>query len=187
MRSPAPMFSLTKIITLALSLLLPSSLWAECADWQDRELRKLHSKDSVDLCTLTEGKPLLVINTASFCGYTGQFAGLEALHQQYKDKGLVVLGFPSNDFRQESAKEAETAKVCYVNYRVSFTMFSPVAVRGEEADKLFKYLAAKSSAPSWNFNKFLVSADGQTVQHFSSGVAPDSATLTQAIERELAL
>ncbi|RDH43355.1 glutathione peroxidase [Zooshikella ganghwensis] len=158
---------------------------ASCPEYLNVTLRKLHSQDSVNLCQVTAGKPVLIVNTASHCGFTPQFKALESLHKQYKDKGLVILGFPSNDFRQEAKNEAKTAKVCYVNYGVTFTMLSPSSVTGDQANSVFKYLATKATPPKWNFYKYLVSADGATVKAFASATEPNSDAFLQAIEQLL--
>lgn len=155
---------------------------AACADMFDHEMRKLHSKQQVDICKLVSGKPALIINTASHCGYTRQFKGLEALYQRYKDQGLVVIGFASDDFNQEAKDEAKAADICYVNYGVTFTMLAPSAVKGEQANPVFKVLGEKSQSPKWNFNKYLVSNDGSLIQHFGSNVKPSDAKLNSAIE-----
>lgn len=173
---------------LALAVLLgvaPAALAADCPAFLDHDFKRLRSSQSINLCTEYAGKPLLIVNTASHCGYTPQFKGLEALHQKYKARGLVVVGFPSDDFKQEAKDEAETADVCYVNFGVTFTMLSPSAVTGSAANPVFQELGRRSDAPSWNFNKYLVSADGNVVQHFESGVRPDSVELRQAIEQLL--
>ena len=155
---------------------------ADCPAFLDHEFRRLHSTQNVNLCAEYAGKPLLIVNTASHCGYTKQFKGLEALHRKYQARGLVVVGFPSNDFRQEASEEAETADVCYVNYGVTFTMLAPSPVKGRDANPVFQELNRRSEAPGWNFNKYLVSADGKVVQHFDSNVTPDSKQLDEAIE-----
>ena len=123
--------------------------------------------------------------SASHCGYTRQFKGLEALYQQYKDRGLQVVGFASNDFRQEASSEEQAAQVCYVNYGVTFTILAPTHVRGDNANQVFAELARQSSEPSWNFNKYLVDASGKLVQHFGSNIGPQSAQLRNAIEGQL--
>ena len=173
---------------LAASLLLAatsSASAAECPEFLDHDFKKLRAPQSVNLCEVAAGKPMLIVNTASHCGFTPQFEGLEALHQKYKARGLVVVGFPSDDFRQEADDEAETAEVCYVNYGVTFTMLAPTPVKGSQANPVFRELGRRSSEPAWNFNKYLVSADGQVVQHFASKVTPESATLNDAIEQVL--
>jgi len=139
----------------------------------------------VNLCKAFAGKPILVINTASHCGFTPQFKSLEAVHQKYKDRGLAVVGFSSDDFNQEAKDEAKAADMCFVNYGVTFTMLAPQHVKGPEANAVFKELARQTQEPKWNFNKYLVGADGKVVQYFGSGVAPDSQQFTDAIEKLL--
>lgn len=188
-----------KIILLALmALLLPALAQAQstaeqpikkqnnCQDFTNVTLRKLRSKEFVNLCQF-ENQPLLIVNTASNCGFTPQFAGLEAVYNKYKDQGLVLLGFPSDDFFQEENNEQDTAKVCFVNYGVTFTMFATSAVRGSDANPIFKHLNSQTSSPNWNFYKYLVSADRKTITRFNSKVAPESEKLTAAIEATLAI
>lgn len=158
---------------------------SECREAFSHSMKKLHSASELSLCELTAGKPLLIVNTASHCGFTPQFEQLEAIHKQYKDQGLVVLGFASNDFKQEAKSEEEAAEVCYVNYGVSFTMFAPSSVRGEEANPVFSWLADETKAPRWNFNKYLVSADRKSIRHFGSFTKPSSRKFTAAIEKTL--
>jgi len=173
---------------LALAVLAVSATanaGAACPVYLDQTMRRLHSQEDVNLCEVTAGKPVLIVNPASHCGYTPQFKGLEALHQSYKDRGLVVVGFASDSFRQEADSEAEAADVCFVNYGVSFTMLAPTPVRGSGANPVFQKLGAEAGEPKWNFNKYLVDADGNVVEHFDSGVRPDSSTMTAAIEKVL--
>lgn len=151
----------------------------------DHELRRLHSSEVVDLQERLGGAPLLLVNTASRCGFTGQFEGLEALHQRYHERGLRVAGFSSNDFNQEIDEEG-AAEVCFVNFGVTFDMFAPIAVRGPEAHPLFAELARQSEAPRWNFTKYLVNADGEVVAHFGPSVRPDSRQMRRAVEALLA-
>ncbi|MCB2253322.1 redoxin domain-containing protein [Pseudomonas chlororaphis] len=159
---------------------------AECPALLQGSLPKLRAKETIDLCQSFAGKPLVVVNTASFCGFAPQFKGLEALYQRYKDQGLEVLGVPSDDFKQESKDGAETAKVCYVNYGVTFTMTESQPVRGADAVHLFKVLAEQSSAPKWNFYKYVVDRQGKVIASFSSVTKPDSPELIEAVEKALA-
>jgi glutathione peroxidase len=180
--------SITRLFALALLTLLGNgtpAMAAGCPAWLDHDFQKLHSSESVNLCKLAAGKPLLIVNTASHCGFTPQFKGLEALHEKYSDRGLVMIGFPSNDFLQESKDQAETATICYMNYGVKFTMLAPTAVRGADANPVFRELARQTTQPGWNFNKYLVAPDGKVIAHFGSTVTPDSKTLNQAIEKLL--
>lgn len=155
---------------------------ADCPDFLDYDLPRLHSNESVNLCQLASGKPLLVVNTASHCGYTRQFEGLEDLHQNYKDRNLVVVGFASNDFNQEAKTEEEAARVCRENFGVTFTMVAPSYVKGQRANPIFREINRQSRAPGWNFNKYLINPRGGVVNHFGSRVEPDDKTLLEAIE-----
>jgi glutathione peroxidase len=172
---------------LLLTVMLPAPLIAsdKCPSWMNHDFKQLHSINVINLCEMVGNKPVLVVNTASHCGFTYQFTGLEKLHQRYKDQGLVVVGFSSNDFNQEAATEAKTANICYFNYGVKFTMMAPISVKGESAHRFFKSLAEKSQMPSWNFNKFLIDPSRKTVTHFSTQVSPESSTLRLAIEQVL--
>lgn len=153
-----------------------------CPAFLDQAFTRLRSTEQINLCKAFAGRPLLIVNTASHCGFTGQFEGLEALYQKYRARGLVVVGFPSDDFHQEAATEAEAAEVCYVNYGVKFPMLSPSVVTGRKANPVFLELARQTREPRWNFNKYLVAADGKVVGHYGSSVAPDSKELNAAIE-----
>lgn len=157
---------------------------ADCPGFLDHEFRKLHSSQIVNPCDEFAGRPILVVNTASHCGFTPQFAGLEKLYQKYKSQGLVILGFPSDDFNQAAANEEKAAEVCFINYGVSFPMMSPISVKGDSAHPLFTALAESTNAPSWNFNKYLIDPDGE-ITHFRSGVTPQSELLTSHIEKVL--
>jgi len=129
---------------------------------------KLQDDSPQNLCQYS-GKVVLVVNTASYCGFTYQYQGLEALYQKYKDRGLVILGFPSNDFFQEKSNNKDIADFCYNTYGVVFPMFAKSAVRGKDANALFKALAqATGKAPSWNFNKYLIDRSGRVVSHYGS-------------------
>ena len=167
------------------TLLVAAQASAACPDYLDTEMRKLHSKETINFCESYAGQPMLFINTASHCGYTSQFKGLEALYQRYKDQGLVLVGFTSNDFRQAAKDEAKAADICYINYGVTFTMLAPSHIKGDEANPVFAELADQTRAPSWNFNKYLVDREGKVVQHFGSNTKPDSDKLTAAIENVL--
>ena len=159
---------------------------ADCPDLLQGSLPKLRAKESIDLCQRYADKPLVVINTASFCGFAPQFEGLEALNQRYKAQGLEMLGVPSNDFKQESKDSAETAKVCYANYGVTFTMTEPQKVRGDDATHLFQVLAKQSSAPKWNFYKYVIDRQGKVIANFSSLTKPDDPEFLAAIEKAIA-
>lgn len=152
-----------------------------CPAWLDQSFKQLHSSNTINLCDNYNAKPILIVNTASHCGFTHQFSGLEALHQKYKQSGLRVIGFASNDFNQAAKSEAKAASICYENYGVTFTMMAPISVKGDKAHPLFKAIAGKSQQPGWNFTKYLISADGKTVQHFSTSTSPESKKLNSAI------
>ena len=147
---------------------------------------RLQDEAPQSLCQYS-GKVLLVVNTASFCGFTGQYEGLEALHQRYQARGLVVLGFPSNDFAQESGDNQQIAAFCSNTFGVKFPMFTKTGVKGDAASPLYRQLAQQSGkAPGWNFYKYLVGRDGQVLGSYSSMTGPDNAGLVRAIEKALA-
>lgn len=168
------------------TLSVQASADADCPTLLQYEHSKLRSDQQINFCDDFKGKVLLVINTASQCGYTSQFSGLQTLYQEYRDEGLVLLGFPSADFRQEYASEEDIAKVCYVNYGVTFPMLSESSVKGAEANPFFQNLQRQGApSPSWNFNKFLVDRRGKFIAHYPASTRPDSRQLRDAIEREL--
>ena len=147
---------------------------------------RLQDEKPQELCQYA-GKVLLVVNTASFCGFTSQYEGLEALSSKYKDRGLVVLGFPSNDFSQEKGSNKEIADFCENTFNVKFPMFVKSKVSGSGANPLFKQLASASSTPArWNFYKYIVSRDGNKVSGFNSTVDPKDPRLIKALESMLA-
>ncbi|HXT97690.1 MAG TPA: glutathione peroxidase [Polyangia bacterium] len=134
-----------------------------------------------------KGKVLLVVNTASECGFTPQYAGLERLWREYRGKGLAVLGFPSNEFgAQEPGSEAEIQTFCSTKYQVSFPMFAKVGTKGQGQSPVYKFLTAKHGEPKWNFHKYLVGKNGEVIRAFESNVEPDDAGLRAAIDAALA-
>jgi glutathione peroxidase len=134
------------------------------------------------------GKVVLVVNTASYCGYTHQYEGLEAMYRKYKDRGLVVVGFPSNDFgEQEPGSNHEIAEFCRLTYGVEFPMFEKSSIKSLKANPLYAQLVQRTGqTPQWNFHKYLVDRDGQNITSFGSRVEPDNAELISAVERLLA-
>ena len=175
-----------RLLGLLLLLGVGAARAGECPAYLNHDFRKLHSEAQVNLCHAFAGKPLLIVNTASHCGYTPQFSGLEALNRKYAPRGLVVVGFPSDDFNQEARDETETAQVCYQNFGVTFTMLAPQKVKGPAANPVFHELARQTREPGWNFTKYLVRPDGTVAAHFNSDVTPDSEQLETAIEQLLA-
>lgn len=151
----------------------------------DHEMRRLHSSEVVNMRDAYAGHPLLVVNTASRCGFTGQFEALEALHQEYQTKGLKIVGFASNSFRQEASDEETAAQVCFINFGVTFDMFAPISVRGNDAHPIFGELARQTQAPRWNFYKYLIDREGKVTAVFPSTTKPDSADIKAAIEQLL--
>lgn len=162
--------------------LLSTSALATCPDFLNQSMRKLGSKETINFCEAYNGKPLLIVNTASNCGYTPQFEGLEALHKEYAAKGLVVIGFSSDDFFQEENDEKDAAAVCFEKYDVTFPVMATSEVRGKGANPVFKALGEAKGYPSWNFNKYVVDGSGNVVEHFSSNVGPESDKLRRAID-----
>jgi glutathione peroxidase len=170
-----------------LVLSMPATASPVCHELLDYSATKLRSTEKIEFCQQFSGKTLLVVNTASQCGFTPQFKDLEKLHQIYGDK-LAIIGFPSNDFNQEHSDSEKVADVCYVNYGVTFTMLEPSSVRGENANKVFKMLSQQTGKqPEWNFNKYLISADGKTIKHYASEIGPMSKEMRSEVDRVLAL
>lgn len=174
----------------ALALLLlafAGTAGANCASpLLDTSAKRLIGPEE-SLCQYS-GKVVLVVNTASKCGFTPQYEGLEQLWKTYKDKGLVVLGFPSDQFmNQEPGSDEEIAKFCKVNYGVSFPMYTKSQVRGDDAIPLFRRLIDQTDeSPMWNFHKYLIMRDGKTAEAFGTRVKPESKEFREAIEKALA-
>lgn len=178
----------TLVSTLLLGLLTFSAQAQDCPDVLKFMKRKLNSQEMVNMCSEYEGKTLLIVNTASYCGFTPQFKGLEAMYADLKDEDFVVLGFPSHDFNQEDDNEGKTAELCELTYGVKFPMFEPTHVKGDDADPLFRMLAkATGKAPSWNFNKYLVDKQGNVVKHYKSSVKPTDKTLMMDVQKALTM
>jgi glutathione peroxidase len=154
-----------------------------CPPVLDVEKRFLAEERAVNLCDAYQGNVVLIVNTASKCAFTPQYDGLEALYRKHRDDGLVVLGFPSNDFRQEYTDETRIQEFCRLTYSVEFPMFEATSVRKGTSDPLYRQLAALSGDyPRWNFHKYLIGRDGQLVASFPSQVPPDDPQLVEAIE-----
>jgi glutathione peroxidase len=146
---------------------------------------RLQDEKPQPLCQYA-GKVLLVVNTASYCSFTPQYEGLEALYAKYKERGLVVLGFPSNDFQQETDDNKKIADFCQNTYGVKFPMFGKTAVRGKDANPFYRELARTTGrAPMWNFHKYLVARDGHVVANYTSLTGPQDAALLKQIEQQL--
>ncbi|MCB1947519.1 glutathione peroxidase [Nitrosomonas sp.] len=153
----------------------------------DQNFRKLADSDEVNLCEVYAGKVLLVVNTASKCGYTPQYEGLEDLYQQYRQQGLVVLGFPSNDFMgQEPGTETEIQDFCRLTYGVKFPMFEKITVKQGQAHPFYERLAKLSGTyPTWNFHKYLIGRNGELITQFSPATKPFDAKLVSTVQQAL--
>ncbi len=158
-----------------------------CPPLLDREFNRLQTGKPESLCQY-RGKVLLIVNTASYCGYTHQYEGLEALYRKYKDRGLVVLGFPSNDFgAQEPGSNKEIAEFCRLTYGVEFPMFEKSSVTSLKTNPLYADLLARTGqAPKWNFHKYLIDRNGNAAGTFASSVEPDDRALLSPLEKLLA-
>ena len=160
---------------------------AACPELLNYSFNRLQTGRAESLCQY-RGKVVLIVNTASYCGYTHQYEGLEALYRKYKDRGLVVVGFPSNDFGgQEPGTNKEIAEFCRLTYGVEFPMFEKSSVTSIKTNPLYAELLARTGqSPKWNFHKYLVDRDGKQVASFGTRVEPDNADLLGAVERMLA-
>jgi glutathione peroxidase len=184
------MISTTKIVQVLLvvaSLFVASSAAAGCPPLLDHTFPRLQDSTPQSLCQY-EGKVILVVNTASFCGFTGQYEGLESVYDKYKTRGLVVIGFPSNDFGdQEPGSNKEIADFCRMTYGVKFPMMAKTDVAAPKTNAFYKQLIAKTGTqPKWNFHKYLIDRSGSRVESYSSQTAPESSSLITRIERWLA-
>jgi glutathione peroxidase len=176
------------LVSMVLFTVSTMSQANSCPDLLKFMKRKLNSQETVNMCQAYQGKTILFVNTASYCGFTPQFEGLETLYSNYKEKGLVVLGFPSHDFNQEDQDEVKTGEICRFTYGVRFPMFEAMSVKGEAADPLYKMLAKKAGqTPKWNFFKYLVDKNGNLVKAYASSVKPTDTSLVSDIEVALNL
>ncbi len=169
-----------------LMLSLRPAVAGDCPASLDFRARPLASDRAESLCQRYAGKVLLVVNTASRCGFTPQYEGLETLYRHYRDRGLVVLGFPSNDFAQEPDEEEKIQNFCQASYGVGFPMFQKIKVSGPDAHPFYRQLAAQGGGyPEWNFYKYLVDRKGAVIARFPSQTRPDDPELIATIERLL--
>ena len=149
----------------------------------DLDVRTLNDNARINLKEAYAGKVILIVNTASRCGFTGQYEGLEKLYSDYKDDGLVVLGFPSNDFNQELKSEEKIQEFCRLTYGVEFPMFEKSQVKAGNADPLFERLAeASGTHPKWNFHKYLIDRQGKLAGSYASQVEPDRGELLEKVQ-----
>jgi len=166
---------------------IPAPVTDACPELLNFTFNRLQTGAPESLCQY-RGKVVLIVNTASYCGYTHQFEGLEALYRKYKSRGLVVVGFPSNDFGgQEPGTNKEIAEFCRLTYGVEFPMFEKSSVTSIKTNPLYAELLARTGqSPKWNFHKYLVDRDGKQVTSFGTRVEPDNGELLSAVERLLA-
>ena len=176
-------------LAFGLFLLMPASTLFGASSVYDFTLPSIDGQDAP--LSQFKGKVLLLVNVASQCGYTPQYAGLESLYEKYKDQGLVVIGFPANNFgAQEPGTNADIKAFCTRKYKVTFPMYAKVSVKGEDKTPLYRYLTEEANSATngeigWNFTKFLVDRNGNVVARFESKVKPDDAGLVQAVEKGL--
>jgi glutathione peroxidase len=181
---------LTGLLAFAPAAVRADSKGEKVASVLDHKMKGIDGKE-VDLSQY-KGKVVLIVNVASKCGYTKQYAGLEKVYEQNKDKGFVIIGVPANEFRhQEPGTDEEIAKFCSEKFNVTFPMLSKVVVTGDGITPLYKHLTSKESDPKfggvikWNFTKFLIGRNGEVVARFEPAIAPESPEVTKAIETEL--
>ena len=178
------MKKLLLIITLLVSAEVTAS---ECPALLDFDVRTLNDKTMVNLCEAYQGKVIMVVNTASKCAYTDQYESLEALYEKYRDDGLVVLGFPSNDFgQQEPGNEYQIKTFCRTTYGVNFPMFAKTRVSKRNADPFYNELArAAGTYPQWNFHKYLIGRNGELVASYRSSIDPMDDQVIREIQSQL--
>ena len=183
-----PKVNIAGYVLLGVALAMAGSAFAVASSIYDFTMKSIDGKPT----SLGDykGKVMLVVNVASQCGFTPQYKGLEETYEKYKDRGFVILGFPSNDFEQEPGTNAEIKQFCTLKYNVTFPMFAKIGVVGRDANPLYSYLTKQANpsfagAITWNFNKFLVDRTGHVVARFPSDTEPDSAAVVGQIEKLL--
>jgi len=177
----------TRTALTVAGLLVATSAAANCPPLLDHTFPKLQDSKPQSLCQYA-GKVILVVNTASYCGFTGQYEGLESVYDKYKGRGLVVVGFPSNDFGdQEPGSNQEIAEFCRLTYAIEFPMMAKTDIAAPKTHAFYKQLIDKTGErPKWNFHKYLINRSGSRVESYGSMTAPDGGKLTAQIERWLA-
>ncbi len=180
-----PNFVQALLVATSLSMALPAA--ANCPPLLNHSVARLQDGAAQSLCQY-QGKVILVVNTASFCGFTGQYEGLQSVYDKYKSRGLVVIGFPSNDFGdQEPGSNQQIADFCSMTYGVKFPMMAKTDIAEPKTSAFYRQLIDKTGTrPKWNFHKYLIDRSGSRVESYSSLTAPDSRTLVAHIERWLA-
>jgi glutathione peroxidase len=183
-RSGDPMRALAILVTFTVAAAVFAAPPEQPMSLHDLTVKTIGGKD--ESLGIYKGKVLVVVNTASECGFTPQYAGLETLYETYKGKGVVVLGFPSNDFgAQEPGSSEEIKAFCEKRFHVQFPLFEKVKTKGKGQSPVYAFLTAKYPAPKWNFHKYVVGKDGQVRASFPSAVTPESQELNDAIEAAL--
>lgn len=176
----------TVAIFLTCAVFSHTGMASQCPENLDFNVRTLNDNSSVNLCDAYSGKVVMVVNTASKCGYTGQYEGLEALYKKHKQDGLVILGFPSNDFGgQEPGTEKQIQEFCINTYAIQFPMFQKTRVKQHHADPLFKKLGEQAGYPRWNFHKYIIDRKGKLVESYPSPVDPTSPKLIARVQELL--
>ncbi|MBX3585614.1 MAG: glutathione peroxidase [Ramlibacter sp.] len=177
--------SIAACLATLVPLPAPAAAPPACPPLLQHTMARLQDEKPQPLCQYA-GQVLLVVNTASFCGFTPQYQGLEALDARYASRGFHVLGFPSNDFSQETGDNRQIADFCESTFGVKFPMFTKTPVTGVAAHPFYRALATQAGqAPQWNFHKYLVGRDGKVVASYPSAVTPDSPALLREIEKQL--
>ncbi len=181
---PLPALAAIICAVLLTGINSPSAMKSDPAKLYDFTVKTIDGKDRS--LSFYKGKVLLIVNVASECGFTSQYKGLEEIYEKYRDRGFVILGFPSNDFgEQEPGSDTQIKNFCESTYHVTFDMFSKVEVKGDGQVPLYRYLTRDSDSPheiTWNFNKFLVDRSGRVIAYYPSKVTPSDSTLTRKIE-----
>lgn len=196
MHRPRPLLSvrLTFVWALTLASIAPAVLAADTATNGLYTIPVQRIDGTATNLSQYKGQVMLIVNVASRCGFTPQYAGLQKIYDTYKDRGLVVLGFPANNFgKQEPGSNEEIKQFCETRFHVTFPLFAKISVKGEDQHPLYKYLTGKDTNPvcageiAWNFNKFLIAKDGRILARFDSRATPESPAVTKAIEKALEL